>query len=140
MTTREEITSAKMRFLEAIETPGYKLIAAAQALRVLYRAQSPAERQNLINWVRLSSDLDTFVSGEDTTYYISIAVLKKGLRRAQLAHLERYSSDETGEIETMHEDRDEYTFNIWRSQWSYVEKFLTQFEIGYRLLDSSQIR
>src|SRR6186713_2487458 len=130
MTTREEITSAKMRFLEAIETPGYKLIAAAQALRALYRAQSPAERQNLINWVRLSSDLDTFVSGEDTTYYISIAVLKKGLR---LAHLERYSSDETGEIETMHEDRDEYTFNIWRSQWSYVEKFLTQFEIGYRL-------
>ena len=129
-----------MRFLEAIETPGHKLIAAAQALRVLYRAQSPAERQNLIDWVRLSSDLDKFISGEDTTYYICVAVLKKGLRRAQLDHLERYSSDVTGEIAAMHEESDEYTFNIWRSQWSYVEKFLKQFEIRYRLVDLSQIQ
>lgn len=129
-----------MIFANAVEPPasGNKVIAAAKALREFYRSLSDVERNELIAWVRLRSHLDSFINGEDTAYYIQVAVPRKGLRRASLEHLERYSSEETGTITAAFADNDEYIFNIWKSEWQYVEGFLKQFDIAYRVLPASE--
>jgi hypothetical protein len=136
MSTPEDTRTIKMIFADAVEAPAsaHKVIAAAKALRELYRALPDVERKSLIEWVRLRSNLDSFISGEDKTYFIRIAVPKKGLRRANLEHLERYSSEETGTIEAAQTANDEYTFNIWKSEWPYIEGFLKQMEIAYRIM------
>lgn len=126
----------KAHFTEMAGMPGagHKLISAAQALRKLHDAMSVDEQGDLLAWVRSVSDLESFVSGQDDTYYVQIAVQKKGLRRANLEHLQRYSSDETTDIEATLEENDEYGINIWKSEWRYIENFLKQFEIKYRIV------
>ena len=139
MPTLDEIRAIRNTFSDAVEehASAHKVIAAAKALREVYRSLPKAEQMDLIEWVRLRSDLDTFINGENRTYYVQIAVLQKGLRRANLEHLERYSSEETGVIDGEHDDGDEYVFNIWRSEWRYIENFLKQFEISYRVVSGS---
>jgi len=139
MPTPAEIRAIKITFAEAIDehASAHKLIAAAKALRTLYRSLPKEEQMELIEWVRLRSALDSFINGEDKAYYIQIAVRRKGLRRANVEHLERYSSEETGVIDGANDDDDEYVFNIWRSEWPYIENFLKQFEIGYRIVSGS---
>ena len=141
MTTTDEVRTRKIHFVDAVTTPGsgHKLIRAAKNLREIYASLSDDEQGVLLEWVRLTSDLDTFISGEDRDYYTPVAVPKKGLRRANLEHLQRYTSEETADIEGTEEDDDgEYTFNIWKSEWPYVENFLKQFEIRYRVLAQTQ--
>ena len=139
MPTLDEIRAIKNTFSDAVEehASAHKVIAAAKALREVYRSLPKAEQMDLIEWVRLRSDLDTFINGENKTYYVQIAVLQKGLRRANLEHLERYSSEETAVIEGEQDAGDEYVFNIWRSEWRYIENFLKQFEISYRVVSGS---
>ncbi|HTF17750.1 MAG TPA: hypothetical protein VK658_06745 [Chryseolinea sp.] len=139
MPTPEEARVIKKAFADAVETSssGHKVIAAAKTLRELYSSLSEPERMDLLVWVRLRSPLDSFVSGEDRAYYVQVAVQKKGLRRANLEHLERYSSEETGFIKGVYDDNDEYTFNIWKSEWRYIEGFLKQFEMVYRIVSES---
>lgn len=136
MTTTDEVRTRKINFVDAVTTPGsgHKLIRAAKNLREIYGSLSGDEQNVLLEWVRLTSNLDTFISGEDRDYYTPVAVPRKGLRRANLEHLQRYTSEETADIEGTEEDDGEYTFNIWRSEWPYVENFLKQFEIRYRVL------
>ena len=136
MSTQEEARVIRMKFAEAVEAPasGHKVIAAAKALRDYYRTLPEIEKRDLIEWVRVRSSLHSFIDGNDTAYYVQIAVPKKGLRRANLEHLERYSSEETGTLSEAHSDSDEYTFNIWKSEWRYIEGFLKQFEIGHRIV------
>ncbi|AYB31482.1 hypothetical protein [Chryseolinea soli] len=136
MTITDEIRTRKINFVDAVTTPssGHKLIRAAKELREIYASLPEDDQGILLEWVTLTSDLDKFVSGEDRSYYTPVAVLKKGLRRANLEHLQRYTSEETGDIEGMDSVDDEYTFNIWKSEWIYVETFLKQFEIRYRVL------
>jgi len=136
MPTTGEITAMKMHFTEMVGMPGagHKLIGAAQALRELHDSMPVVDQVELLAWVRSVSDLESFVSGEDRTYYIRIAVRKKGLRRANLEHLQRYSSDEIADIEATLEEDDEYAINIWKSEWRYIENFLKQFEISYRVV------
>ena len=114
---------------------GHKLIEAARNLRATYHGLSSHEQQLLIEWVRLISDLDTFITGENKTYYVRVAVPEKGLRRADLNHLERYSSEATDIISGRQHDDDKYVFNIWKSELKYVENFLKQYGINYQLLD-----
>jgi hypothetical protein len=139
MFTPEDVRAIKMMFSDAVEehASAHKLIAAAKRLRELYRSLPEGDRVDLIAWVRLRSNLDSFVNGENKTYYVQVAVLRKGLRRANLEHLERYSSEETSTIEGADEDDDEYVFNIWRSEWRYIENFLKQFDIRYRVVSGS---
>ena len=139
MPTPEEAKAIKINFSDAVETSAsaHKLIAAAKALRGLYRSLPEADKNELIEWVRLRSNLDAFISGQDLNYYLQIAVPTKGLRRANLEHLERYSSEETTMIATKYADGDEYMFNIWKSEWRYVENFLKQFDISYRIVSGS---
>ncbi len=136
MPTTGEIAAVKMHFAEMVGMPGagHKLINAAQALRQLHDSMSVVEQEELLAWVRSVSNLESFVSGENQTYYIRIAVQKKGLRRANLEHLQRYSSDEITDIEATLEDDDKYVINIWKSEWRYIENFLKQFEINYRVV------
>jgi hypothetical protein len=136
MTITDEIKTRKIQFNDAVTTPGsgHKLIRAAKDLREVYVSLSEDEQGILLEWVRLTSNLDRFISGEDQNYYTPVAVVKKGLRRANLEHLQRYTSEETGDIEGADTADDEYTFNIWKSEWPYVENFLKQFEIRYRVL------
>jgi|GEM_PF-2361344 len=136
MYTPKEISTMKMYFKEMTQTPGagYKIIEAAEALRRLHQSLPAIEQLELIAWIESISDLDAFVSGSDKDYYVSIAVRQKGLRRANLQHLQRYSSDETGHLKAPNENDDEYTINIWKSEWRYIENFLAQFEIEYRIL------
>lgn len=135
MPTPEEIKVLKVNFVDAVTTQasGHKLIRAAKALRELYEMLPADERSTLVEWVRSISDLDKFISGEDKNYYTPVAVVKKGLRRANLEHLQRYTSEEADDIEGP-EGQEEYTFNIWKSEWLYIETFLKQFEIQYRVL------
>ncbi|HEY5747244.1 MAG TPA: hypothetical protein VIU12_14280 [Chryseolinea sp.] len=139
MTTTDEVRTRKIHFADAATTPGsgHKLIRAAKNLREIYASLSSDEQRVLLEWVRLTSNLDTFISGEDRDYYTPVAVPKKGLRRANLEHLQRYTSEETDDIEGADEGNDEYTFNIWKSEWPYVENFLKQFEIRYRVLSQT---
>ncbi|MBL0742985.1 hypothetical protein [Chryseolinea lacunae] len=135
MPTPEEIRVHKVEFVDAVTTQrsGHKLIRAAKALRELCAALPEDERNTVVQWVRSISDLDRFVSGDDKSYYQPVAVVKKGLRRANLEHLQRYTSEESADIEGA-DDNDEYTFNIWKTEWIYVETFLKQYEIPYRVL------
>jgi hypothetical protein len=137
MTKLEEVRAIKARFAEMTQTKGagYKLIGAARDLRDLYRALPAAEQQELAAWVRSFSDLDLFISSEQTSYYVQIAVQKKGLRAANFEHLKRYTSEDIGGTE---EEEDEYIFNIWKSEWPYIQGFLKQFEISYRLMTQPQ--
>jgi len=134
-TTPEDLRSAKLRFLEVVESPGHELIAAARTLRLLYRSQNADEQQQLIQWVRSASDLAGFVSGSDTAYYVGVAIRKHDLHRAQLEHLQRYSSDEIAEIEAIFKDEDEYALKIWLSEWRQAATFLTEFDIPFRIID-----
>jgi hypothetical protein len=136
MFSSEDEKSIRKVFNEVVEEgrSSHKVIAAAKAIRALYNSLPEAEKSKLIEWVRLRSDLDAIITGEDSNYYIQIAVPKKGLRRANLEHLERYSSEATELIPSDHEDDVEYCFNIWRSQRDYVERFLKQFGIAHRIV------
>lgn len=139
MSTQEEARVIKRIFADAVEAPasGHKVIAAARAMRVHYRTLPENEKDVLIEWVRVRSNLDSFINGDDTAYYIQIAVPKKGLRRANLEHLERYSSEDTGILTATYADSDEYIFNIWKSEWRYIVGFLKQFEIVHRVVSES---
>lgn len=136
MPTKEEVRAIKTIFSEAVDAASaHKIIVAAKALRELYSTLTANEKSDLDDWVRLRSDLLPFITGEDKSYFIQVAVRKKGLRRANLEHLERYSSEATATIESDTDD-DEYRFNIWKSEWSYVQNFLKQFDIAHRILGS----
>jgi hypothetical protein len=132
----EDAKTIKKVFAEVVDedASAHKVIAAAKAMRELYNSLPEDEQTELIAWVRLHSDLDAFVAGTDNDYYIKIAVPRKGLRRANLEHLERYSSEATETIAAVNEDDDEYSFNIWRSQWGYIEQFLKQYDLAYRIV------
>jgi hypothetical protein len=136
MNSLEEVRAIKARFAEMAQTQGagHKLIDAAKNLRNLYRSLSAGEQQELVAWIRSFSDLDSFVSSEETSYYVQIAVQKKGLRLANFEHLKRYTSEDISDITGTEEEVTEYVFNIWKSEWRYVEGFLKQFEITYRFM------
>ena len=140
MASPEEIKAIKTRFAEMTETPGagHKLIDAARALRDLYRSLPDTRQVELAEWVRSFSDLDSFVCGTETSFYVQIAVRKKGVRRANFEHLERYTSEDIVVITGEEEEDNEYIFHIWKTEWRYVEGFLKEFEIPYRLMAQPQ--
>ncbi len=132
----DTLTADKTYFAEMVALPnaGHKLILAAKTLREKYQTLTDSEKTNLVDWVKLISNLNTFITGEDQTYFIQVAVVKKGLRRANVEHLAKYSSEEVGNVEAPDERDDEYVFNIWKSEFQYIKTFLNQFDIAYRIV------
>lgn len=135
--THDILKAHKAHFAEMVDLPnaGHKLINAAKALRDDYVTLTDTEKSDLIEWVQLISALDRFITGEDQSYYVRIAVPKKGLRRANLEHLAKYSSEEVGDVDAADGHGDEYQFNIWKSEYVYIKTFLKQYDIEYRLVE-----
>ena len=133
----DTLTEQKKYFAEMVALPsaGHKLIKAAQTLRETYPTLTGTEKAELVSWIKLISDLDKFVTGEDQSYYTSIAIIKRGFRRANLEHLAKYSSEDVGSIVAEDERDDEYRFNIWNTEFQYIKTFLNQFAIEYRILN-----
>lgn len=135
--TTDTLRTHKKTFSEMVEqrNAGHKLIDAAKTLREDYKLLTDVEKRELVDWVQSISVLDKFVTGEDQAYFTSVAVLKKGLRRYNVEHLARYSSEEVVDLDAVDTDDDEYVFRIWKSELTYIKTFLTQYDIKYRIVD-----